>query len=334
MKKKLLEFTERGIYCSQADFYIDPWRPVNRALITHSHSDHARTGHQFYLAHHQSESVMRLRLGSKINLQTVEYGESVFHNGVKISFHSAGHILGSAQIRLEYQDEIWVVSGDYKLEPDNITPLFESVKCHHFITEATFGLPVFQWKPQSEVFDEMNNWWKQNQNDGKASIILAYSMGKAQRLLANIDRSIGPIFSHSSVEEINKVLRNSGENIPATTELKTSTPKSMLQKSLVLVPPMALNSDWIKQFEPFSVGFASGWMQFRKARKRLVYDKGFILSDHADWNALNEAVKNSGAENIYVTHGYNAAYSKYLCEQGYNAVELDTLFGGESENEE
>lgn len=331
-KRKLLELTDHGLYCSQGDFFIDPWKKVERALITHSHSDHARPGHFSYLAHRQSESVMKLRLGQNISIQTVEYGEIVNHNGVKISFHSAGHILGSAQIRLEYDGEIWVVSGDYKLESDNLTPEFESVSCDHFITEATFGMPVFQWKPQRYVFDEINQWWKENQEDGKASVLLGYSMGKAQRLLINIDRSIGPVFVHPAIESVNDALRFSGEKIPETENPTKNISKEICQRSLIMIPPMSLSAEWMEKFRPFSVGFASGWMQFKKARKRQTYDRGFVLSDHADWSALNQAVKMTGAENIYVTHGYNKEFSTYLCEQGYNAVELDTLFGDEEDN--
>src|ERR1700760_3028310 len=181
-KKPLLEFTDCGIYCATGKFYIDPWKPVDDAVITHAHADHAYPGHKRYLAHHFSREVLIYRLG-ELNLRTVEYGEKVMKNGVEISLFPAGHVIGSAQVRVCYRDEIWVVSGDYKVEDDGISTPFEPVRCHHFITECTFGMPVYKWKPQKEIFDDMNSWWCQNVKEDRASVVVGYSLGKAQRIL-------------------------------------------------------------------------------------------------------------------------------------------------------
>ena len=194
----LLEFTDRGIYCRKADVYIDPWKPVERALITHGHADHARPGHGKYLATAAAAPVIRLRLGD-IDLHTVEFGEKRSINGVEFSFHPAGHIPGSAQIRAECRGEIWVVSGDYKVHPDNLSETFEPVRCHSFISECTFGLPVFKWRAQEEVLADINDWWRTNAANGRTSVIGAYSLGKAQRLLAGVDSGIGAIFTHGAV---------------------------------------------------------------------------------------------------------------------------------------
>ncbi|NNE21284.1 MAG: DNA ligase-associated DEXH box helicase, partial [Rhizobiales bacterium] len=212
---QLLEFTERGIYCRQADVYIDPWKPVGRALITHGHADHARSGHDHYLSTNSAAPVIRYRLGD-IDLQTTGFGENCTINGVAFSFHPAGHIPGSAQIRVEYAGEIWVVSGDYKVQADNLSEPFEPVRCHAFISECTFGLPVFNWRPQTEVMDEINDWWRENAAQGRVSVLGAYSLGKAQRVMMGVDNSIAPIFTHGAVENTNVVLRRQGLDLPAT----------------------------------------------------------------------------------------------------------------------
>ena len=183
MSTDLLTFTKNGIFCPLADVYIDPSRPVKRAIVTHAHSDHARWGNKFYLSHKLNEQILRLRLGKDITLQTVDYKESIDINGVKVSFHPAGHIWGSCQIRVSYKDEVWVVSGDYKLENDGFSDAFEPVQCHAFITESTFGLPVFKWQPQETVYNDIRAWWNENASNGKTSILTAYALGKAQRLI-------------------------------------------------------------------------------------------------------------------------------------------------------
>lgn len=329
MRTPLLQFTDRGIYCAQADVYIDPWKPVPRALITHGHADHSRWGNQHYLCTRDAQPVMRYRLG-QVSMETVEYGETRWINGVKCSFHPAGHIVGSAQIRLEYQGEVWVVSGDYKLEDDGISGVYEPLRCHTFITESTFGLPIYRWKPQELVFEEINAWWKENQEQDKTSVITAYALGKAQRILRGIDASIGPIFTHGAIENTNAIIRSQGIALPDTKRIVSGNARKLYAGALVLAPPAAIGSLWMRQFKQVSVGVASGWMALRGARRRRNADRGFILSDHADWPSLNRAIADTGAQRIVVTHGYTDLFRQWLESQGYEAQAEKTAFEGES----
>lgn len=331
-RMSLISFTDRGIYCERADVYIDPWKPVKRALITHGHADHSRWGNQYYLATESAAPVIRHRLGD-IKLQSIAYGETIVMNGVKISYHPAGHIIGSAQIRLEYEGEIWVASGDYKLEDDGISEPFEPVRCHHFITESTFGLPVYRWEPQEVVLAEINDWWRQNQAEGKVSMLTAYALGKAQRLLHGLDTSIGTIYTHGAIENTNEVIRAQGINLPPTVRVTREIDKKDYLGNIVVTTPGSIGQPWAKKFNPISLGSASGWMTLRGARRRRGADRGFVLSDHADWPGLMEAIEATGADNIYVTHGYTSIFSNYLRQQGYNAVELETEYGEETSEE-
>ncbi len=326
----LLIINKAGIYCEQGDFYIDPWKPVKRALITHAHSDHARWGMESYLCHPLTAPILRHRLGKDIKIETLDYGEGLKINGVEVSYHPAGHLPGSAQIRLAYGGEVWVVSGDYKLEQDDLSAAFEPVSCDHFITESTFGLPIYRWPEPQEVFEEVNRWWRQNQAEGRASIIGAYSLGKAQRLLSSIDAEIGPVIAHGAVEIINQIFREEGLRIPQCQNLEDVSKKDY-GKALIIAPPSAMNSAWSKKFGKQSTAFCSGWMSVRGQRRRRSADRGFVLSDHADWPGLNKAVLATGAENIFVTHGYKDIFSRWLREEhGLNAQSVETLYEGES----
>lgn len=329
MQTNLIEFTSDGLYCPQAEVYIDPWKPIPKAIITHAHADHARWGMQHYLAHKHSESVLRYRLGNDINLETLEYNEKIMMNGVSISLHPAGHIIGSAQIKLSYKGETWVVSGDYKLENDQLSTPFEPIPCHVFITESTFGMPVYRWKDQITVFQEINEWWTQNQEQGKTSVISAYALGKAQRILHHVNHDIGPVFVHGAIDNINKTLAADGFTLPKAPKLSSQIDKKLIKKSLVIAPPSALNSPWIRKLRPYSIGIASGWMNIRGAKRRRGADRGFVLSDHADWPGLNQAIKATGAEKVYVTHGYTASFSRWLREKGKEAYEVETHYEGE-----
>ncbi|MGB0176936.1 MAG: ligase-associated DNA damage response exonuclease, partial [Owenweeksia sp.] len=264
----LLVFNDNGIYCPRADVYIDPWKPVEKALITHAHADHARAGHSSYLCHTDTAPVMKYRLGADISVQTVDYRSITKHNGVSFSFHPAGHIPGSAQIKVEYQGEIWVVSGDYKTEDDGLSAPFEPVKCHHFITESTFGLPVYTWDRQEDVFGEVNAWWRQNQLENRVSVIAGYSLGKAQRILRGIDPSIGKIFTHGAVENTNEVLRSQGIDLPETMLVTPEHKKTDFKGGMVVCPPSAIGTPWMRKFGSYSTGFCSGWMRLRGARRR------------------------------------------------------------------
>jgi putative mRNA 3-end processing factor len=325
----LLEFSNKGIYCPKADVYIDPWKPVDKALITHGHSDHSRWGHKHYLCTHAALPAIRHRLGAQMQLQGINYGEAVELNGVRFSFHPAGHIIGSAQIRVEYKGEVWVVSGDYKTEDDGLCTPYEVVPCHSFITECTFGLPVYKWKPQATVFEDINRWWQQNKEEGKVSLLTCYSLGKAQRILSGLNTSIGQIYTHGAIEKTNEVIRGQGFDLPTTTHLTNAVPAKELIGQMILAPPSVVGSTWIRRFKPISIGIASGWMTLRGARRRRAVDRGFVLSDHADWDGLNEAIKATGAERIYVTHGYTSIFKKWLQESGYWAEEVSTEYEGE-----
>ena len=322
----LIQFTSSGIYCKQAGLYIDPWKPVDRAVITHAHSDHARTGHNYYLAHADSERILRYRLGP-IELQTLPYNNKIEINGVSISLHPAGHITGSAQVRLEYKGEVWVVSGDYKVKADGICTPFEPVPCQHFITESTFGLPIYNFPTNQEVNDQMNAWVCQNASEGINSVIIAYALGKSQRVLNALQTDL-PILLHSTVYNTNEAM---GLDNSRYIKFSAEFNKTALNPGVVLATPMAIGSAWLRRFEPYRLAICSGWMQLRGTRRRRNADMGFVMSDHADWPGLNEAVLATGAQNIYVTHGYRGIYSRWLREQfGLNAVEIETQFEDES----
>lgn len=324
-----LTFTEKGIYCPAGDFYIDPWRPVARALITHGHADHAREGMESYLATVAALPVIRHRLGD-ITAEGIEYGETRMIGEAKVSFHPAGHVPGSAQIRVEVGGEVWVASGDYKVINDGFSEPFAPVKCHHFITESTFGLPVFRWQPQDEVAKSVNAWWASCAAAGKTAVLGAYSLGKAQRLLSMLDPEIGPILTHRAVENTNAVLRHQGLQLPKTTLVTPELDPKKHPGALLLAPPSALGSAWARRFGVQESGFASGWMALRGVRRRRAGDRGFVISDHADWPGLLAAIKEAGAENIYVTHGYTDIFTRYLNETGLNAQVVPTQFEGET----
>lgn len=326
----LIQFTSAGLYCKQANIYIDPWRPVDKAVITHAHSDHARWGSKEYLAHNDSEFILRHRLGN-ISLQTIPYYQTVQINGVSISLHPAGHIIGSAQVRLEYKGEVWVVSGDYKVKPDGYTIPFEPVKCQHFVTESTFGLPIYNFPDAQEVNTQMNSWIHKNAEEGFSSVIIAYALGKAQRILKGLQTEL-PVLLHSTVYNTNEALGvDNSRYLKFTPELK----KEEINPGVILATAMAMGTPWLRRFEPYRLAMCSGWMQLRGARRRRNADMGFVMSDHADWQGLNDAVLATRAENIYVTHGYKSIYAKWLRETyGLNAIEVETQFEGESiENE-
>lgn len=322
---------KEGLYCVPGQFYIDPWRPVDRAVITHAHADHARLGHASYLSTNSGGNILRARLGA-ITLQTMDYGDTVVHNGVTVSLHPAGHVLGSAQVRMEYLGEVWVASGDYKVEPDATCAAFEPVRCDTFITESTFGLPVYRWQPQAEVYAEINEWWRANAEDGRASVLYCYSFGKAQRILSGLDPSIGPIFCHGAVEPLNRVYRESGVELPDTLLIaEAASNKTAFSRAIILAPPSAGGSTWIRRFGDYSDAFASGWMQLRGARRRRAVDRGFILSDHADWPGLMAAIAATQASRVIVTHGQIGVMVRWLQQNGLEAGAFNTEYGDEDD---
>ncbi|WP_292529063.1 ligase-associated DNA damage response exonuclease [Methylocystis sp.] len=327
MTKDLIVPAAEGLCCPPGNFYIDPWRPVALAVITHAHSDHTRWGSRAYLCHEDCAPILRKRLGD-VRIETLRYGESREIGKVRLSLNPAGHVLGSAQVRIEHRGEVWVASGDYKLEADGVSAPFEPVRCDAFITESTFGLPIYRWRPQAEVMGDINAWWAENARAGRASVMQAYGLGKAQRLLRHLDPNIGPIVCHGAIEPLNQIHRDLGVALPPTLNV-TALDKAGLARCFALAPHSAIESPWIRRFGVHSDAFASGWMQLRGNRRRLGVDQGFALSDHADWPGLLQAIAATGAERIFVTHGSDDALSRYLREKGYDARPMATEYGDE-----
>jgi putative mRNA 3-end processing factor len=333
----LLSHTPRGLYCAAGDFYVDPWKPVDRAVITHAHADHARPGHAAYLCSAPAQGVMRARLGAQAAIESLAYGEVRDINGVRVSLHPAGHVLGSAQVRIAHRGEVWVVSGDYKLDADPTCNAFEPVKCDVFISESTFGLPIYRWRPHAEMFGEINQWWAANAAAGRASVVFAYAFGKAQRILASVDANIGPIICHGAVETLNRAYRDAGVNLPDTSnvsEVQKSGEKSGekdYSRALIVAPPSAQGTPWLRRFGDYADAFASGWMAIRGAKKQRNVDRGFVISDHADWPSLHDAIAASRAARVLITHGQVGVMVQYLREQGLEAEALETEFVGEAD---
>lgn len=315
----LIEFQPGGVVCPAAGVAVDPVRGAEYAIITHAHSDHARRGSRRYLAHPLTAAVLRKRLGPRADISTVEYGEGIHRNGVRISLHPSGHLPGAAQVRLEHRGGVAVVSGDYKLRADGLAEPFEPVRCHHFVTESTFGLPIFRFPPQDAVADRIHTWWKRNAADGIVSVLQAWPLGKAQRLATMLDRSIGAVQLDPAVHAMHETLRTAGVRLPDLPVLRpgeTPVPGSLIISSR----PAAAATPGLTQ-PPVAAAFVSGWMLLRAWRGRSAGAEGFVLSDHADWEQLNAAVAATRAERVSVVHGYAESFARWLREHG--GVEAD-----------
>jgi putative mRNA 3-end processing factor len=321
--------TDRGLYCEAGGFWIDPWRPVERALITHAHADHARAGSGAYLAAEPGRALLERRLGGAAPIEAVAYGERRRLGGATVSFHPAGHVLGSAQIRVEVGGEVWVVSGDYKRDPDPTCAPFEPVACDTFVTEATFALPAYRWPPAAEVVAEIHDWWQAAAAEGRTAVLHCYALGKAQRVLAELRRCTDrTVHLHGAVAPLVALYREAGiEMVP--TETVDLREKRDYAGALVIAPPGAAGTPWMRRFRNATNGFCSGWMRIRGQRRRRGYDRGFVLSDHADWPGLVQSIEETGAARILTTHGHSDVLVRYLCERGYDAAALETAFGGE-----
>lgn len=329
----LIQFTNKGIYCKQGNFYIDPWHPVDYAVTTHGHADHVKWGNKNYLCHDLTKPILTQRYGLEGNVQTLPYYEERSINGVKLSLHPAGHVIGSSQIRLEYKGEICVVSGDYKVEYDGISTAFEPVKCHTFVSESTFGLPIYNWQPQQLIFEQIKEWVTLNHQRQKTSILVAYSLGKAQRLIKNLSNDL-PIYVHQSIANLNEAFSKAGVVLPDTIRITPEVKKEEMQKGLVIIPPALADGKWVKSLMQPAVGICSGWMMVRAGRRWQSADAGFALSDHADWPGLLSAIKATEAEKVFVTHGSTATFSKYLNEIGIEAEEVTTKYGSEENDDD
>ena len=325
--------TDRGLYCAAGDFFIDPWRPVDRAVVTHAHSDHATPGCGRYLCSAIGVEVLRPRVHPGAFIQGARYGQPVSVSGVRVSLHPAGHLLGSAQVRVEHAGRVEVITGDYKVAPDLTCDAFEPVPCHRLITESTFGLPIYRWRPEAELAAEMNAWWAGNIAAGRTSVVFAYALGKAQRVLSLLDRSLGPVVVHGSVKRFVEVYEAAGVDLP---DCEKSTPESRKEakgRGLVVAPPSVQGTAWLKKFAPMSQSFASGWMLVRGNRRRRGVDRGFVVSDHTDWPGLLQTIEATGCESVGVTHGYCEPVVRHLHEQGMNADVVPTRYTGEPEEE-
>lgn len=330
---KLLKFTSKGIYCVPGKFYIDPWRPVDLAVITHGHADHARSGMKKYLCHHFTKPILYSRIGKDIECQSVAYGEILTINGVKVSLHPAGHIIGSAQIRMEYKGYVSVISGDYKIQDDGLSTPFEAVKCNEFVTESTFGLPIYNWLSVEEQENQMKNWVEQNRRNGKTSVFIGYSLGKSQRIMKALE-GLGELNVHYSIAKLNEAYESVGVKLPDYNTIDLRDDKKQLDGKIILLPPALVDNPATKKIPNMAYAICSGWMQIRGARRWRSADAGFAISDHADWQGLLTAIKATEAEKVYVTHGQTAIFSKYLNEIGIASEEVKTEYGDDEEKTE
>lgn len=328
---KLIKFTPKGLYCIPGKFYIDPWRPVDMAVISHGHGDHAKWGMKKYLCHDFTKPILKIRIGEDADIDSVPYGAPLIINGVKVSFHPAGHIVGSAQIRLEYKGYVTVFSGDYKVQDDGVSTPFELVKCHEFITESTFGLPIYNWLTPQQYAEQLQSWVERNREQGKTSVFVGYSLGKAQRILKAVEGQ-GAVYVHSSISKLNEAIESSGILLPDYSTVYFNEDLKKVNGEIVVVPPALLDSNVIRKIPNRATAICSGWMQVRGSRRWRSADAGFAVSDHADWQGLLDTVKATGAEKVHVTHGQTAVFAKYLNEIGIEAVEAQTKFGDEEES--
>ena len=328
----MLELTPNGLYCSGGDFYIDPWQPVDRAVITHAHADHARSGSRKYLCARDGRGVLQTRLGEKSSIETLAYGEKININNVTLSLHPAGHILGSSQVRIEKNGRVVVVSGDYKTAADPTCAPLEPIHCNEFITESTFGLPIFKWPKTENVLSDINSWWQKNQTEGRTSILFAYALGKAQRIIAGLDETIGPILTHGAIEKFLPCYLDAGIRLPSTRYVGEVEDKKDLIESIVIAPPSADNPNWMRKFPNRARAIASGWMRIRGNRRRRSVDRGFVISDHSDWEGLLHTISATTAEKIGVSHGYTAEMARWLREKGLRVEVISPEKGDEEKN--
>ena len=335
MTVPLIQPTAQGLYCAAGDFYIDPWRAVSRAVITHAHADHARSGSHHYWAAQPGIGLLRHRLGKRARISALAYGEPQAFGPVTVSLHPAGHVLGSAQIRVEHQGEVWVASGDYKRDTDLTCAPFEPVRCDTFITEATFALPVYRWPPVATVARAINQWWQTNAEAGHTTVLFCYALGKAQRLMAALGKDRpGPIYLHGAVAPLTQLYRDAGIHLPPAQRVSEAPSNEDFSRSLIIAPPSAAGSTWMRRFRKPATGFASGWMQIRGNRRRRGHDRGFVVSDHVDWPGLLQSIHDSGASQVLTTHGRADELVRYLNEQGLSARPLATLYGDGDDHSE
>jgi putative mRNA 3-end processing factor len=327
--EQLVVVTANGLYCPPGDFHIDPWKPVQTALITHAHGDHLRHGSARYILARPGAPIAKLRLGADRELAPLDYGTRLSLGSTTVSLHPAGHILGSAQVRIEYGGQVWIVSGDYKRQSDPTCAPFEQLECDVFVSEATFALPVYRWPHTSQVVGEIFRWWRSNRERGLASALFCYSLGKSQRVLAELLAYTNePVYVHGAVSSLVGVYRRAGIAMVPTLAIPSDR-RTDFRGALILAPPSAVGTPWMRRFGEHATGFCSGWMRVRGDRRRRGYDRGFVISDHADWPGLTTTCRATKARRVLLTHGYSDALTRYLTENGLEASPLETDFGAE-----
>lgn len=313
-------FTRRnGLHCVPGDFCIDPVRATHTAVITHGHSDHARRGMQHYIAHKHTALILRHRLGTHIKITELEYGQQIKLGEAWVSLHPAGHVIGSAQVRVEHKNEVWVITGDFKREPDAVSAPFEVVQCNTFVTECTFGLPIYQWPDMQLVMREIHEWWQQNIALGRTSVINVYPLGKAQRLLCELDQTIGTVYVDDSIHATNQVVRNAGVLLKASLRLPVTEPDA-----LVLTSARGYSIDLHGPNARLAHATASGWNVSQKRMGKSGV-RGFVVSDHADWPTLLRTVHDVKASHVIAMHGDSSAFVKFLREQQIDAHDINDI---------
>lgn len=336
----LIEATDRGLVCAAGDFLIDPWKRTRVSLVTHAHADHARPVADITYAAEPSVPLLKRRLGDDLDIRGVPFGQRMTFGDTVVSFHPAGHVLGSAQIRVErtagsLAGEVWVFTGDFKRDPDPSCEPFELVPCDTFITEATFALPVYRWQPGPVIAREIFDWWQSMKDAERPAVLFGYSLGKAQRVLAELAAFTDEeVFLHGAVYPLTELYREAGIHMLPTRKVDLRDRKQDYRGRLIIAPPGASGSTWMRRFKDASTGFCSGWMRVRGNRRRRGYDRGFVLSDHADWPGLLQTIEETGATRVLTTHGQSAALVRLLRERGLDAAELETRYSGDDASED
>ena len=301
----------QGTFCQTGNFWIDPAKPVKRALITHAHFDHISFGCEEYICSPETVSLLKERIGNNIKVKSYGYDEIFKINGIKISFHPSGHILGSSQIKLEGGNEKWLITGDFKRQRDDTCLNYQEVKTDFLICESTFALPIFNWASTNKIVDEIVDWV--NESPNLTSILFCYSLGKAQRILNELkNKKIKKIYAHRSIKKINDIYIKQGIKLEDIAKIDKEIATKDYKGSLLLMPPSQNKANLLNRFGDYQTAFASGWMIIRALKNRSGYDKGFAISDHADWNGLIKTIKSSKAEKVFLDHGNGESLAKYL----------------------
>lgn len=330
-KEDILVETSAGMYCPAGQFYIDPVKKVERALITHAHADHARAGMGHYWTSVSGAPLVRKRVGHGSGVTALPFGERFSMGAAVVSFHPAGHVLGSAQIRIEHGGQVWVVSGDYKRDPDPSCEPFEPVACDVFVTECSFAAPQYVWPEPSEIVQRILDWWDQCRSEARCALLCTYALGKSQRVLAELAaRRNTTAYLHRNLVPMVKLYRQAGVRMLETEPVDEQVRFKDWAGQLVLAPPGVAGTPWIKRFEPCSLAFASGWMGIDGGKRSgsREWEKGFVLSDHADWEAILKTIEQTGARRVLAMHGHTGSLIDELHRRGIQAEQFGNIAQG------